>query len=321
MPMIENLDEALKIDESDLQQARRVNTMIGFLPRYETSRRLDARLLNKCVRVVQALLPDTELHQGRTTELTVPSSRTQLRLIKPDGQPRGLLLHFHGGAWVTGNARLEQRMARAIADECGLLVCVPDFRNAVDDDLAATLRECKMVAEWVVHRLKAWRMECVLLSGESSGAHLAAEALLHLRSLNKHQNVAGFYSVCGAFDLQGSVSLRASSRKSLLIDGQSALENARRLGSSLSGEEQKGPIRADLSDLPPALFVAANLDPILNDSIDMHARWQRQANNAQLLIVPEAIHGFNRLPISLARKTNSFGRQWMNQVIDRWCGD
>ncbi|WP_281026153.1 alpha/beta hydrolase fold domain-containing protein [Rhizobium sp. BK376] len=68
-------------------------------------------------------------------------------------------------------------------------------------------------------------------------------------------------------------------------------------------------MHADLRKLPPGLFFAGQLDPIVDDSINMHARWDQANGNARLVIIPEGPHGFNRMPTRLAEKTNAVGRR------------
>jgi acetyl esterase/lipase len=121
--------------------------------------------------------------------------------------------------------------------------------------------------------------------------------------------------MCGCFDLTGSESLRRSSRESLVINGPSALGNLQRLTPSLSGREAKGPLFADLSGLPPALLIAGALDPTVDDSLAMARQWQQQSGNADCIVVPDAPHGFNRLPTKLAARANNFVREWMSRAI------
>ncbi|WP_259668368.1 alpha/beta hydrolase [Rhizobium lentis] len=275
--------------------------------------------MQAAIEAAQFFLPDSLLARRDIATRTIKAGgrRINLRLISPGDVVCGLYVHFHGGAWVMGNARLDDRITRPIARDCRILVAGVDFHNAADDRLDLSLQDSKVAIEWLVDHLAELEVERIIVGGESSGAHLAAEALLHLRERGKAERVVGFVSMCGAFDLGGSQSLRLSTGRSLVIDGRSALRNLQRLTPSLSGREAKGPLFADLSGVPPALLVAGALDPILDDSISMYERWQSQSGNADCVIFPEAPHGFNRLPTRLAARANSLVRAWISQRLDR----
>jgi acetyl esterase/lipase len=60
------------------------------------------------------------------------------------------------------------------------------------------------------------------------------------------------------------------------------------------------PLHADLTGLPPALFTVGELDPLLDDSLFMAARWSTAGNDAELVICPESIHGFTAFPSDIA---------------------
>ncbi|MCX4780717.1 alpha/beta hydrolase [Streptomyces sp. NBC_01264] len=52
---------------------------------------------------------------------------------------------------------------------------------------------------------------------------------------------------------------------------------------------------ARLDGLPPALFTVGSLDPLLDDSLFMAARWQAAGNHADLDVWPDGVHGFNNM--------------------------
>ena len=75
------------------------------------------------------------------------------------------------------------------------------------------------------------------------------------------------------------------------------------------------PLHAELHDLPPALFTVGDLDPLLDDSQFMAARWQSAGNRAELRVWPESIHGFTAFPSRLpglptTRSTSSYARRF-----------
>ncbi|WP_245430322.1 alpha/beta hydrolase [Rhizobium tropici] len=297
--------------------ARRLNWMLNHLPRYRPDRRWNARLLQGLIEACQLCILDVIFHrQVYIRTIKTKAGPVAIRFTAPPFTPAGLYIHFHGGAWVMGNARLEDGLAKRMAQRHGILVAAVDFRNARDDRLERTLQQCISATEWLIDNLIDFNVDRVVIGGESSGAHLACEALLHLQRISKISHIAGFYSVCGGFNLGASGSLREASHRSLLIDGPATIANLRRLVPSLPDDRQRGPLHCDLTGLPPALFIAGALDPIVDDSIEMSAKWLRRNGNCSCIIVPEAPHGFNRFPTSLANKANEFAARWIKQAFD-----
>jgi acetyl esterase len=69
------------------------------------------------------------------------------------------------------------------------------------------------------------------------------------------------------------------------------------LGEEARRDPDVSPLYADLRDVPPALFTVGTMDPLLDDSLFMHARWAASGAPAELRTWPEAIHGFNAFPL------------------------
>ena len=49
--------------------------------------------------------------------------------------------------------------------------------------------------------------------------------------------------------------------------------------------------------MPPALLTIGTIDPLLDDSLFMYARWIAAGNDAELAVYPGAPHAFNALPM------------------------
>jgi acetyl esterase/lipase len=302
-----------RIEAKHITRAQRLNALLRLLPRYHTDRRWNAKAANAIVRGLQFMLPKGAAHGCRVFSRTIASGERSvgLRFLLPDGAPRGAYVHLHGGAWVLGNARLDDGITSRVAKECQVIAVAVDFHNALDDRVDLAIDDCEVALNWVIRSLSDLGVERIVLGGESSGSHLAAQALLRLRDRGLVDAFSGFISTCGAFDFKGSESLRNTDSRSLILDAPAALRNLQRLRPSLSWNERDGPLYAQLEGLPPALFIAGELDPIVDDSIQMFRRWEDANGNASLNIVPAGPHGFNRLPTAIANITNAYAREWL----------
>ena len=59
------------------------------------------------------------------------------------------------------------------------------------------------------------------------------------------------------------------------------------------------PLYADLRNMPYARFSVGTMDPLLDDSLFMHARWLAAGNQASLEVYPGGTHGFPGNPTAL----------------------
>jgi acetyl esterase/lipase len=75
------------------------------------------------------------------------------------------------------------------------------------------------------------------------------------------------------------------------------------------------PLYADLTGMPIALFSCGTLDPLLDDTLFMAARWQAAGSPAQLAIYPGAPHEFLNLSDPIAAASDA--RERMVGFIDR----
>src|SRR5262249_35039868 len=76
------------------------------------------------------------------------------------------------------------------------------------------------------------------------------------------------------------------------------------------------PLYADLCGLCPALFTVGTRDPLLDDTLFMHARWVAAGNAGELSIYPGGAHGFTLFPNEMAKKAAARADAFLNSVLD-----
>lgn len=75
------------------------------------------------------------------------------------------------------------------------------------------------------------------------------------------------------------------------------------------------PIYADLTGLPPAMFVVGALDPLLDDSLFMWSRWQAAGNDATIEVWPEGAHTFMNMGTPLAAAALARTVDWISNLL------
>ncbi|HZU80571.1 MAG TPA: alpha/beta hydrolase fold domain-containing protein, partial [Acidimicrobiales bacterium] len=182
-----------------------------------------------------------------------------------------------------------------------------DYRLAPEHPFPAGPDDCESAALWLLDAAgPEFGTERLLVGGESAGAHLAALTLVRLRDrLGSVERFAGANLVFGQYDMSGTPSVRRWGPRNLVISTPIIEWFADNFLPGLSAEERRrpgiSPLFADLSGLPPALFTVGALDPLLDDSLFMHARWQGAGNSSELRVYPESPHGFTAFPSRMAQ--------------------
>jgi acetyl esterase len=229
-----------------------------------------------------------------------------LRVIAPPA-PKGVFLHIHGGGWWAGTAEMRDGNLERIAEGAGLACVSIDYRLAPEHPYPAGPDDCEAAALWLIaHAKDRFGSTRLVIGGESAGAHLAVVTLLRLRDAGHGQAFCGANLIFGVYDLTLTPSARNA--EATLVTNRLRIEAA--VTAFLTADADRrhpdiSPLYADLRGLPPALFTVGTLDPVLDDSLFLCARWIAAGNTAELAVYPGGVHGFTAFPGKLAAAANA----------------
>jgi acetyl esterase len=241
-----------------------------------------------------------------------------LRIIAPQGQPRGVYLHIHGGGWVLGGADMQDPMLERIADNTGQVVVGVEYRLAPEHPYPAGPDDCEAAAAWLVQNAqKEFGTAALTVGGESAGGHLAAVTILRMRDRHGYAGWRGANIVYGAFDLSMTPSQRQFGNTRLVlrtIDMQQ-FYNAFLPTITERRTPDISPLYGELEGLCPALFTVGTKDALLDDTLFMYARWVAAGNAAELAIYPGGAHGFTLFPNELSKAASARMDAFLNSVL------
>lgn len=218
-----------------------------------------------------------------------------IRVIRPAGESRGVFVHIHGGGFVVGGNHHHDPMLVRFADSTRLTVASVDYRLAPEDPYPAGPDDCEAGARWLVdHAPEHLGAEVMAIGGESAGATLSVLTMLRLRDRHGLAPFRVALLPYGVYDLRLTPSAKAFGDQPLVINAPLC----RWFGEQYAGghpldDPDVSPLFADLHDLPPAMFVVGDTDPLLDDSLFMAARWRAAGNLAKLQVWPGAIHAWD----------------------------
>ncbi|PKH76900.1 esterase [Pseudomonas sp. Choline-02u-1] len=300
--------------ERELAQIRAFNKKLAWLPRFKIRNRLTPRLIQALMRAGQVGGGRRLRQHGLAAECktidTVP-----VRIIRPKGKAKGVVLDFHGGGWVIGNAQMDDNFNIAIVNTCDVAVVSVDYRLAVSTPIEGLLEDCLRATRGILNGGEFAGLPVVVV-GESAGGHLAAATLLALKSSPQLlHRICGALLYYGVYDLTGTPSVRTAPADTLVLDGPGMVEALRLLTPDISDEQRRqpplSPLYGDFSGLPPALLFAGELDPLRDDTLLIAERWQHTAP-VEMYRLPECPHGFIHFPTATADHVLAYSRQWIS---------
>ena len=245
------------------------------------------------------------------------------RVFTPDGAPRAVYLHFHGGGMASGRPEANDPANLALSQRHGVAVVSADYRLAPEHPHPAGPDDGVAVAAWLLEHAEAeFGTGRILIGGESAGGYMTAMVVLRVRDeLQAIDRVIGANLVYGVFDWGLTPSQRGM-RATLgpdMIDPERIRYFVECYLPGRTPEERRdpsvSPLYADLHGLPPALFTVGTSDHLLDDTLLMAGRWRAAGNPVELFVAPDMPHGFGAFDCALTRACNEARDAWFERIV------
>lgn len=230
-------------------------------------------------------------------EGTTPPLR--LRIYRPRSAGSGPLptsLHIHGGGMAVGTLDSLDRWKREIADETGYLVVGLEYALAPEHPFPTALHQVLAALRWLRDGAADEGVDGTRLAvgGDSAGGNLALSALMHLRGAGEALPKLGVI-IYGM--LSGRLDTPSHRERG---DGRFGLSTARldwfwsryAPEPSLLQNPAVAPLHGDVTGLPKLLLLAAALDPLLDDTLDLAAALKQAGAPHSLTVYDGVPHGF-----------------------------
>ncbi|MGY2230317.1 alpha/beta hydrolase fold domain-containing protein [Pseudomonas tolaasii] len=298
--------------EPELAQMRAFNKKLAWMPRFKIRNRITPRLIQALLRFSQKV---RKPFAAQTRLISAGGVQVPVRILRPQGKPKGVVLDIHGGGWVIGNAQMDDDLNLGMVQACDVAVVSVDYRLAIDTPVEGLMEDCLAAARWLLSETEFADLP-VIVVGESAGGHLAAATLLALKQWPQLlARVCGAVLYYGVYDLAGTPSVRMARPDTLLLDGPGMVAALQLLTPGLSDEQRRqpplSPLYGDFSDLPPALMFVGDLDPLKDDTLLLAERWPQ----AEAYLLPEAAHGFIHFPVALGANVLAYSHQWITRKM------
>lgn len=238
-------------------------------------------------------LPPIEVASVEDSTIPGPAGEVPVRIYTPDGvtaEP-AVIVFSHGGGWALCGLDTHDRTTRRLAAELGAVVVSVDYRLAPEARCPAAAEDAYAATVWAQAH---YRPRKLVVAGDSAGGNLSAVVALMARDRSgpaiDHQLLV--YPVTDhAMD---SPSYTENATGYFLTGAHMAWYWEQYLGPDGDGSHPyASPIRAeDLSGLPPATVLTAELDPLRDEGEAYAAALAAAGTPTEALRADGLFHGF-----------------------------
>lgn len=269
--------------------------------------RAKAELRSRLLRVPGAWLitgrPDPSVTIADTGLPLDDGTELPLRIYRPratGAEPPPVVVNFHGGGWVSGDARQSEWWCAGVAAGSGAVVVSVEYRLAPEHPFPVPAEDCYAATAWVAEHGDELGVDGTRLAvmGDSAGGNLTAVVCLMARDRGGPPiglQVLIYPSVAIDADFP---SRRENADAPVLTSKD--IENTPRLYLRDPETDPKhpyvSPLYADHHGLPPALVQTAEYDPLRDDGAAYAAALRDAGVEVRLTNYVDAVHGFASLP-------------------------
>lgn len=226
-----------------------------------------------------------------------------------------------GGFVIGSNASYDTYLTR-LSDELRLTMASVEYRLAPEHIYPAGYHDAVDAALFALSEDGISKLGAPLqvLGGESAGGWFAVTVALALRDkygVDVRSQLSAICAGYGIFDLTYTPSC-LNHKRSVLLSSDLMQRFVEAAFGHIPLRERKvpeiSPLYADLRDLPPAHFLVGDIEPLLDDSIFMAAKWANSGAETQLDIVSGACHAFTLIPMG---DTTEEGLQYVISFVNK----
>ena len=245
----------------------------------------------------------------------------RVRLYRPAGstEPVPALLWIHGGGFLIGTARQDERSNIDMVRQLGIAVASVDYRLAPEHPFPAPAEDCYAALRWVHAAAPAFgiRSDRIAVGGASAGGGLAAGVALMAH--DRGEVPLAFQLLVYPMLDDRTVQRARGDESDFRLWNSSCNEFGWRsyLGATPGGPDVSpyaAPARrVDLGGLAPAWLGVGTLDLFHDEDVDYANRLREAGVACDLVEVDGAFHGFDGLA-PRARVVTAFRRSWFDAL-------
>ena len=231
--------------------------------------------------------------------LTLPGPGGPLaaRLYKSDPTAiRPLILFFHGGGFMVGNLDTHDALCRTLAARTEATVLSIGYRLAPENRFPAAPDDCLFAANWAYANAHALGIDPnrIAAVGESSGGNLVA-GVAQAGAAGKAPPLVQQVMIYPSLDMRlGFPSYQTFAHGYFFTLSKAQYFKDHYLNTDAEATDPRAsPLRGIIAPtLPPALIIAAELDPLVDEAVEYARRLRAAGVSVSLDVYDGWPHGF-----------------------------
>jgi acetyl esterase/lipase len=270
------------------------------IAQYRASGEQNARFTN---RIPKDIVVEPFDIDGIHTEWITPSGADSNKVV----------LHLHGGGYVTGGINSHQAMCVLMAQTLKLKILLPEYRLAPEQPFPAALEDALKTYRWLL--AQGHKPSDIILSGDSAGGGLALATVLSLRD-NKEPLPAVVICMSPWADLTltGQSHIANAEAESILTistlkEWSLAYTSENNLRNPLVS-----PIYADFHNFPPLLIQVGSDEVLLDDARTLAEKAKADGVDVTLKIWAGMFHAWSALGGMIPESKKAF--EEIKQFVD-----
>lgn len=247
--------------------------------------------------------PKVEVGEISDRKIPGPGGDLPIRIYRPEGRAKGpqpVALYFHGGGFYLGSLETHDHVCRFLCKNSGVTVIAVEYRLAPEHKFPAAIEDGYAALCWTVENAakEGFDANRIALVGDSAGGTLVVSVCLMARQKGgpKIAYQVSVYPALTVDDGDDFPSRRALGNGDYFIAHDDFaffrklyLENPDRDAQ----HPLASPIRAkDYANLPPALVIAAEFDPCVDENARYAERLKADGVEAEYICFEGTIHPF-----------------------------
>lgn len=236
-------------------------------------------------------------------ERDLDANGVRVRLYRPREGVLPALIYIHGGGWWTGDLEDIDPLCRRRATAADCVVLSIEYRLAPEHPFPAGLDDCWTAANWIVDNTAELGIdpERIVIGGGSAGGNLTAAVTLRAREAGGPRFVAQFLEV-PACDLTLPMTSSMDEYGAGFGLSREDIEECVRFYVGPDGDATDplvSPFLAELHDLPPALILTSECDPVRDDGEAYAAKLAAAGVSVKLKRFDGLAHGCGEMDVLL----------------------